>query len=471
VPPALADWANGAFPVDLRGRTAEWSEEDAYIALPRPGGDAWLRVSLDGKAEYELTDRGAISWLNDLHKGRNTGAVWSWFIDIFALACLVFCITGFLIMKIHAANRPSTWPVIGFGIVLPAVLALCSFTNFDIYRRHCMKLSPSLALTLPMLRAGAVGRRPVGEVRTAATERGRVPQALCGDVDRKGRRRRGLHLAVLYDVKKKDNAGEKWVKDMRTWWRKAGRETQLPIDGVSGATRAAGEHTLSFGPARTGIDKLPAGDYKLVIEAAREAGGRELVRVPFTLPPRARSRPRPTARKNSAQSPSTSNKEAIMQNRSAVHRPWRTRPDPARHRRQASAHRPWMLPTSTIVENKEAWVTIDGAISEGLFDVDHMPLRWTAPPSPARTAAPHPAPAPVMGKSAQLDRPAAAEGRHLPHRPGQQQPSWAATRTRRRRSQALPRQRSRFREAGAGRRRGTAQDHHPPAHRNLRHRA
>jgi hypothetical protein len=124
VPAQLVAWANGAFPVDLRGRTAEWSEEDAYIALPRPGGDAWLRVSLDGKAEYERTSRGAISWLNDMHKGRNTGPVWSWFIDIFALACLVFCITGFLIMKIHAANRPATWPIIGFGIVLPAVLAL-----------------------------------------------------------------------------------------------------------------------------------------------------------------------------------------------------------------------------------------------------------------------------------------------------------------------------------------------------------
>jgi hypothetical protein len=124
VPAALSEWAGEAFPVDLRGRSAEWSEEDAYIALPRPGGDAWLRVGLDGKAEYEVTSRGAISWLNDLHKGRNTGPVWSWFIDLFALASLVFCITGFLILKIHAANRPSTWPVIGFGIVLPAVLAL-----------------------------------------------------------------------------------------------------------------------------------------------------------------------------------------------------------------------------------------------------------------------------------------------------------------------------------------------------------
>jgi hypothetical protein len=32
---------------------------------------------------------------------------------------------------------------------------------------------------------------------------------------------------------------------------------------------------------------LPAGDYQLVVEAAREVGGRELVRVPFAWPPQA----------------------------------------------------------------------------------------------------------------------------------------------------------------------------------------
>jgi len=124
LPSEIADWTNTAFPVDVRGKRAEWTEDDAYVALPRPGGDAWLRIAVDGSAEYERTDRGWISWLNDMHKGRNTGAVWSWFIDIFSVACIVFCITGFLIMKYHAANRPSTWPVIGFGIVLPILLAL-----------------------------------------------------------------------------------------------------------------------------------------------------------------------------------------------------------------------------------------------------------------------------------------------------------------------------------------------------------
>jgi len=124
LPAELSDWAERSFPVQVRGVRAEWSEEDAYIALPRPGGDAWLRLGADGQAEYEKTDRGWISWLNDMHKGRNTGSVWSWFIDIFAIACVVFCVTGFLILKYHAANRPSTWPVIGLGIVLPAVIAL-----------------------------------------------------------------------------------------------------------------------------------------------------------------------------------------------------------------------------------------------------------------------------------------------------------------------------------------------------------
>lgn len=91
------------------------------------------------------------------------------------------------------------------------------------------------------------------------------------------------NLAVLYDVKKKDNGGAKWLKDMRQWWRKSGRELQVPVDGVTGATRAPGEHTLAFSGSKA-LGNLPAGDYQMVVEAARESGGRELVRVPFQWP-------------------------------------------------------------------------------------------------------------------------------------------------------------------------------------------
>jgi hypothetical protein len=94
-------------------------------------------------------------------------------------------------------------------------------------------------------------------------------------------------LSVWYDVKHKNGEGTKWLKDLRQWWRKAGRDLQMPADGVSGATRVAGEQALTFADTKAPLGKLPAGDYQLVVEAAREVGGRELVRVPFAWPPQA----------------------------------------------------------------------------------------------------------------------------------------------------------------------------------------
>lgn len=125
LPAAAEQWLLATWSLQAAGRSAEWSPDEVYLPLPKAGGDAWVRIALDeGRAEYERTDRGAISWLNDVHKGRNTGPAWNWFIDLFAVACLVFCLTGLLILKFHAANRPAVWPVVGLGIVLPCLIAL-----------------------------------------------------------------------------------------------------------------------------------------------------------------------------------------------------------------------------------------------------------------------------------------------------------------------------------------------------------
>ena len=126
LPESVDRWAEAEFKIGaMQGAVVEWSADEAYVPLPRPGGDAWLRIDLaDGGAEYESTDRGWISYLNDLHKGRNAGPAWSWFIDIFAGACLVFCITGFFILQMHAGRRPMTWPMVGLGLLVPCLLAL-----------------------------------------------------------------------------------------------------------------------------------------------------------------------------------------------------------------------------------------------------------------------------------------------------------------------------------------------------------
>jgi hypothetical protein len=125
LPPAVEQWLLDTWKVQAGGRAAEWATDEVYLPMAKAGGDAWVRIALeDGAAEFENTDRGWISWLNDVHKGRNTGAAWNWFIDIFAGLCLVFCLTGLLILKFHATNRPYTWPMVGLGILVPCVIAL-----------------------------------------------------------------------------------------------------------------------------------------------------------------------------------------------------------------------------------------------------------------------------------------------------------------------------------------------------------
>ncbi len=125
LPAATQDWLQQQWSLQSEGRIAEWSLDEVYLPLPRAGGDAWVRIALDsGSAEYERTDRGWISWLNDLHKGRHTGVAWSWFIDILAAGCLMFCLTGLLILKFHAVNRPLTWPMVALGMLIPCALAL-----------------------------------------------------------------------------------------------------------------------------------------------------------------------------------------------------------------------------------------------------------------------------------------------------------------------------------------------------------
>jgi hypothetical protein len=145
-----------------------------------------------------------------------------------------------------------------------------------------MKLSHSLALTLPLVSSWTMA--------ADLTVKFDLPQLNVAEyhkpyvavwIERADQSVTNT-LAVLYDVKKRDNAGTKWVKDLRTWWRKAGNETTLPMDGVSGATRAAGTQTMTFAASHPGLANLPAGDYKLAIEVAREHGGRDVVHVPFT---------------------------------------------------------------------------------------------------------------------------------------------------------------------------------------------
>lgn len=155
----------------------------------------------------------------------------------------------------------------------------------------------SRSLTPTLTAIGALGALSMGSSAWAATVQLKieVPRLNVAEyhkpyigvwLEKAGDPGAAAQLAVWYDLKKPNNGGTKWLKDMRQWWRQGGRSLTMPADGVSGATRAPGEHTISF-DKHPNLEKLPAGQYEMVIESSREAGGREVQRIPFTWPIKA----------------------------------------------------------------------------------------------------------------------------------------------------------------------------------------
>jgi hypothetical protein len=95
------------------------------------------------------------------------------------------------------------------------------------------------------------------------------------------------NLAVWYQLR---GDHTKWLPDLRQWWRRGGRDLKVPVDGLTGATRPVGQHLLKFDAAQAPLSGLKPGQYALVVEAVREVGGREAVRIPFEWPIKAAKR-------------------------------------------------------------------------------------------------------------------------------------------------------------------------------------
>lgn len=125
LPVEVRDWLRTEIDSDPGARMVEWTTDEIYIDLPRPGGDGWLTIDrASGEIEKEATTRGVIAWLNDLHKGRHTGNAWILFMDFFSVVAVIFCVSGLALLVIHARRRPMTWPVVVAGIALPFVVII-----------------------------------------------------------------------------------------------------------------------------------------------------------------------------------------------------------------------------------------------------------------------------------------------------------------------------------------------------------
>ncbi len=69
---------------------------------------------------------------------------------------------------------------------------------------------------------------------------------------------------------------DKWLPDIRRWWRKEGRYAEQKFDGITGATKSTGEHHVQ-------LDVSKLSKFTLFIEVARQKGGRSIVRQKIDL--------------------------------------------------------------------------------------------------------------------------------------------------------------------------------------------
>lgn len=79
--------------------------------------------------------------------------------------------------------------------------------------------------------------------------------------------------------------GDRYLNTLREWWKQSGTTSQMPIDGLSSATRASGEHELVFTAGKAPLNNLAAGKYQLVLEVAREVKGPRPAGAPAGSPP------------------------------------------------------------------------------------------------------------------------------------------------------------------------------------------
>ncbi|WP_422928143.1 PepSY-associated TM helix domain-containing protein [Singulisphaera sp. PoT] len=110
----------------IRGALVEFrvDESECMVTFKGPGYAADAFIQRDS-GQYNLTEsyHGLLALINDLHKGRDTGPVWSVLIDVSALLMAVVSLTGLVLLFYLKLRR-------GPGLVVALVGTLAAFAVY-----------------------------------------------------------------------------------------------------------------------------------------------------------------------------------------------------------------------------------------------------------------------------------------------------------------------------------------------------
>ncbi len=112
----------------IHGAVSDMRVEDEEITFSfrGPGYSADATVQRPGTYTVVETRSGFIAVLNDLHKGRDTGKVWSAFIDVSGVLLTLVSLTGLVLVFFVYKRRLS-------GLILAAAAALVCILLYRIY--------------------------------------------------------------------------------------------------------------------------------------------------------------------------------------------------------------------------------------------------------------------------------------------------------------------------------------------------
>lgn len=124
----IADWLRAEHQIQGAVFAFSYDPDEQLLELDfkQPAGFANAQIALDsGVVELTAEFGGYLALLNDLHKGRYAGTAWKWLIDVVAIACLVFALSGFYLLWRQPARR---WlgvqcALTGAGVMLLVYLA------------------------------------------------------------------------------------------------------------------------------------------------------------------------------------------------------------------------------------------------------------------------------------------------------------------------------------------------------------
>ena len=116
----------------VRGAMKDFTvdETQCIVAFRGPGYTADTFIDREsGEYELVISSMGWVAIMNDLHKGRDSGAAWAWLIDLSALMLVFVSGTGLLLLFYINSHRKAGLITSAIGVVATLVFYLILVPN------------------------------------------------------------------------------------------------------------------------------------------------------------------------------------------------------------------------------------------------------------------------------------------------------------------------------------------------------